>query len=206
MVNNFLKKEFPPLADEDMDERTKKAIDLFKKIVVQASGKNWKYVVLSGFAVDSYLGYISRNHKDVDFIIDRDNIEEAKKFLKKEGHLVCGSKAHGEDDVLKIDPIDAETTRSAHCDIHISFFDDKTKEVVIPMHGNEIRFSGDYDDISAERKFLGVKTKVLLPNLLIEEKKGWTEKIGLSARPEREKKNALEVKKIQQIINFLDKK
>ncbi len=206
MNDNLLKKEIPPLAEGEMDERTKKAIDLFKRIVIRASEKNWKYVVLSGFAVDAYLGYISRNHKDVDFIIDRDNVGDAKIFLEKEGHLVCKSKAHGEDDLLRIDPIDAETTRAAHCDIHISFFDDKTKEVVIPMHGKEIRFAGDYNDISIEKEFLGVKAKVLLPNLLIEEKKGWVEKIGLAWREGREEKNALEVKKIQRIINFLDKK
>jgi len=202
MVNNFLKQEFPPLIAEEIDERTKKAIDLFKKIVIQASEKKWKYVVLSGFAVDSYFGYISRNHKDVDFIIDRDNIGEARKFLEKEGHLVCESKGHG-DDLLRVDPINAETTRAAHCDIHISFFNEKTKEVVVPMHGNEIRFSGNYDDISTEKEFLGVKAKVLLPGLLIEEKKGWKEKIGLSGR---EEKNALEVKKIKYIINYLNKK
>jgi len=74
---------------------------------------------------------------------------------------------------------------------------------VVPMHGNEIRFSGNYDDISTEKEFLGVKAKVLLPGLLIEEKKGWKEKIGLSGR---EEKNALEVKKIKYIINYLNKK
>ena len=200
-----LKQEFPPITNEAVDERTKKAIGLFKKIVIEASDKKWKYVVLSGFAIDAYLGYISRNHKDVDFIIDKKNITEVKEFLEKEGHSVFRSKTLGEDDVLKIDPIDAKTQRAAHCDIHISFFDEKKKEVVIPMHGNEIRFSGNYNDISTEKEFLGVKASILLPDLLIEEKKGWTEKIGLSARPEREEKNALEIKKIRQIINCLNK-
>jgi hypothetical protein len=199
MDKNFLKQKFPPLSDKEIDERTKKAINLFQKIVTKAKEKNWKYVILSGFAVDAYLGYISRNHKDVDFIIDKNDIKEVWKFLESEGHLVCKSKGRG-DNLLRIDPIDAETTRAAHCDIHISFFDDKSKEVVIPMRGNEIRFNGTYDSISAEKEFLGVKAKVLLPNLLIEEKKGWTEKIGLTGREER---NALEIFKIQQIISTL---
>src|SRR3989344_2841960 len=113
---NFLRQEFPPLANEEMDERTKKAIELFKKIIIQASEKNWKYVVLSGFAIDSYLGYISRNHKDVDLIIDKNDIEAVKFFFKKEGHIVCESKKYGSD-LLRIDPVDKETTRAAHCDI-----------------------------------------------------------------------------------------
>jgi hypothetical protein len=196
-MNKILQQEFPPLPDSEIDERTKKAIVLFEKIVNKAKQENWKYVVLSGFAVDAYLGYISRNHKDVDFLMDRNNIKEVWKFLESEGHLVCESKNHG-DNLLRIDPIDAETTRAAHCDIHISFFDDKLKEVVIPMRGNEMRFNGTYDDISVEREFLGVKAKILLLPLLLEEKKGWTEKIGLSGREER---NALEIKKIQTIID-----
>ncbi len=190
-----LKKEFPPLSEEEIDKRTKRAVSIFKKLIIQAKEKNWRYVVLSGFAVDSHLGYLSRNHKDVDFIIDKNDIEEVKFFLKKEGHLVCESKKYG-NDLLRVDPIDAETTRAAHCDIHISFFDGKTNEVVIPMYGKEIRFTGNYNEISTERNFLGVKPRVLLPNLLIEEKKGWVEKIGLSGREER---NALEIKKIQKI-------
>lgn len=194
--NNF-KQEFPPLPSDKIDERTKKAIKLFRKIATEASKNNWKYVVLSGFAVDSYLGYISRNHKDVDLIIDKNDIEAVKLFLKNEGHQVCESKKYGSD-LLRIDPIDTETTRAAHCDIHISFFDDKSNEVIIPMLGKEMRFKGNYGDISIEKEFLGVRVKVLLPNLLLEEKKGWVEKIGLSGREER---NDLENIKIEKIIS-----
>ncbi|MEK7128580.1 MAG: hypothetical protein AAB933_03400 [Patescibacteria group bacterium] len=181
-----------------MDERTKKAIKLFQQVTTKASEENWKYVVLSGFAIDSYLGYISRNHKDVDFIVDKKNIEAVRSFLEKEGHSVYESKKYG-NDLLRIDPIDKETTRAAHCDIHISFFDDKSKEVVISMLGKEIRFKGDYSDISIEKEFLGVKAKVLTPSLLLEEKKGWTEKIGLSGKEEI---NNLENIKIQKIISM----
>jgi hypothetical protein len=197
MKNNYLIKEFPPLPMEEIDERTKKAVILFKKIVTKANEKKWKYVVLSGFALDAHLGYFSRNHKDVDFIIDRNNIIEAKLYLEKEGHVVCESTKHG-NDLLRVDPVDIETTRGAHCDIHISFFDEQSKEVVIPMHGNEMCFVGDYNDISIEKEFLGVTARILLPFLLIEEKKGWAEKIGLTGREER---NALEIEKMQKIIS-----
>ena len=191
-------KEFPPLPNNEMDERTKRAIELFKKITIKAEKENWKYVILSGFALDAYLGYISRNHKDVDFIIDKNNIAAVKLFLEKEGHLVCESVKYG-NDLLRVDPIDKESTRAAHCDIHISFFDEKTKEVVIPMLGKEIRFKGNYDTISTEKEFLGVKAKVLSLPLLLEEKRGWEEKIGLSGR---EEKNALEKEKIGKIIQL----
>ena len=196
IISNF-EREFPPLVKEQMNERTKKAIELFKKVAIKTREKKWKYVTLSGFAIDAYLGYISRNHKDVDFIVDKNDIEAVKSFLEKEGHLVCESKTHGKD-LLRVDPINAETTRAAHCDIHISSFDNQTNEVVITMHGNEMRFAGNYGDISMEKEFLGVKAKVLLPKLLIEEKKGWVEKIGLSGREEI---NALENKKIEAIID-----
>ena len=200
MIVNLLKKEFPPLPSDELDERTKKAVALFKIIVIKAHEEKWQYVTLSGFAVDSYLGYMSRNHKDVDFIIDRNDIEAVKLFLEQEGHLVCESKKYG-NDLLRIDPIDIETTRAAHCDIHISFFDGKTGEVVIPMLGKEMRLKGNYSDISTEKEFLGVKVKVLLPKLLLEEKKGWVEKIGLSGREER---NNLENIKIGKIISQLE--
>ena len=74
----------------------------------------------------------------------------------------------------------------------------KSKEVVIPMLGKEMRFQGNYNDISTEKEFLGVKARVLLLDLLPEEKKGWVEKIGLSGREER---NALENIKIGKIIS-----
>ena len=195
-MKNILEQEFPPITNEEMDERTKKAIEILKEIATEALNKKWKYVVLSGFAVDAYLGYVSRNHKDVDFIVDKSDIAEVREFLEKNRHLVCESKKHG-NDLLRVDPIDRETTRAAHCDIHISYFDETLNQVVITMHGNEMRFAGNYQDISAEKEFLGVKTKVLLPDLLIKEKKGWEEKIGLSGR---EEKNALEIKKIKRII------
>jgi len=198
MHDDILKQEFPPIIDEAMDDRTKKAIVLLKEIASEALSKQWKYVVLSGFAIDAYLGYISRNHKDVDLIADKNNIGEIKSFLEKKGHLVCESKKHGSD-LLRIDPIDKETTRRAHCDIHISSFDKDTNEVIITIHGNEMRFAGNYDDISLEKEFLGVRIKVLLPELLIKEKKDWVEKIGLSGREER---NALEVEKIKKIISY----
>ena len=67
------------------------------------------------------------------------------------------------------------------------------------MLGKEIRFKGDYSDISIEKEFLGVKAKVLTPSLLLEEKKGWTEKIGLSGKEEI---NNLENIKIQKIISM----
>jgi hypothetical protein len=195
---NNIKQEFPPTPDEEINERTKKAIYLLKEVATEAIDKKWKYVVLSGFAIDAYLGYISRNHKDVDLIMDKGDIKEAVSFLENNGHLVCESKGHGKD-LLRVDPIDKETTRAAHCDIHISYFDEKSNDVVITMHGNEMRFAGNYQDISTEKEFLGVKIKVLLPNLLLKEKKDWVEKIGLFGR---EEKNAIEIDKIQKIMSY----
>jgi len=201
MDNELFKKEFPPLTDDEMDDRTKKAISLMGEIAARAENKKWEYVILSGFAIDAHFGYISRNHKDVDMIIDRNDINEVRSFLEEKDHLVCESKWYNKD-LLRVDPIDKESARAAHCDIHVSFFDKNSKEVVIPMGGKEIRFSGSYNDISIEKEFLGVKIKVLLPDLLIEEKKGWLEKIGLVPKEGREEKNALEIEKIQRIISL----
>lgn len=200
MHKENLQKEFPPISDEEIDEKTKRAISLFKKIVNEANNKNWRYVVLSGFAIDANLGYFSRNHKDVDFLIDRSNIQEVVSFLKKEGHLVSESDRYGKD-LIKVDFVIHEgLIRFADCDIHVGFFDEIKNEVVLPMDGKEIRFSGNYDDILITKDFLDVKAKVLTLPQLIVERKGWEEKIGLMARIERNKE---ENKKVMRIIEIL---
>ena len=43
MIVNLLKKEFPPLPSDELDERTKKAVALFKIIVIKAQEEKWQY-------------------------------------------------------------------------------------------------------------------------------------------------------------------
>jgi hypothetical protein len=197
-----LHKEFPPLPEKELDEKTKRATILFKKIVVEAHKDNWKYVILSGFAIDIHLGYFSRNHKDVDFLIDKSNIDDVKSFLQKQGHAVYESDKYGKD-LLRVDPtiIDGQI-RLADCDIHIGFFDENTNEVVLPMNRGEIRFPGSYEQITVQKEFLGVQSKILKLPLLVREREGWKEKIGLTGREER---NELENQKVQKIISIISK-
>lgn len=196
-LDSNLLKEFPPLSDDQFDERTRRSIAILKKIAIKAFEMKWKYVVLSGYAIDAHLGYVSRNHKDIDLLVDKNDIQSVRLFLEKEGHAVFESKKYGKD-LLRVDPLNEETTQAAHCDIHISYIDEQLGCIVVPMLGKEMQFKGNYESITENKEFLGVNIKALRADLLIDEKKGWEEKIGLSGRDER---NNSEIIKIKQIIH-----
>ena len=62
-----------------------KLLNKFKELV-GIIDKEFFFVVIGGFAVDGYVGKITRNHPDVDFIIFRKDLEKAEQILDELGY------------------------------------------------------------------------------------------------------------------------
>jgi len=177
-MRNNSKEEFPEYTN--INERTKKSIDLYKKISKEANDKQWDVIFLSGFAFDANVGHITRDHRDIDLMISKDEAEKLAEFLVSEGHDVYSvEKSRGE--MLKIDSIESTRSSSAHGDIHY-FWNDSGGKATIPLYGKLLQFSTNSKSLYNEMEFLGHKSKFLKPNFLLEEKLGWQNQIGLTGR------------------------
>jgi hypothetical protein len=187
------KEKYPEL--KEPNERTLKAIDLYKKIAHQAQSKGWKIAFLSGLAADANCGYLTRQHRDADIISHKDTAQEIKKFLESEGHVVYEpEETKGE--CLKVDQAEINHPMRSHCDIH--YFWEEDDHLIIPAFGKKLKFTSDFENITVSLEFLGEKARFLKPKYIIEEKIGWRDQIGLTFREEYAK----EIEKIQCFIDL----
>lgn len=191
MSFNLLQQKYPPISEPN--ERTLKALDLYKKIAHEAQKKDWKIAFLSGLAADANFGYLTRQHRDADLIVSKEQAQEIKSFLESEGHIVYEpDEVKGE--CLKVDQADPEKPMRSHCDIH--YFWESEGVVVIPGFGKELKFSGNFEEITVELEFYNEKARFLKPQYIIEEKLGWRDQIGMKFRDEYME----EIKKLEYLI------
>lgn len=193
---NQLQKKYPEL--DQPNERTLKAIAIYKNIAKQALKENWEVVFLSGLAADAHFGYLTRQHRDADLMTSRDTAQKIKIFLESEGHTVYEpDKVKGE--CLKVDQAEPGSPMRSHCDIHY-FWEDEDSRVTIPLLGKELKLSTSAKEASEKIEFLGEKALFLKPEYLIEEKIGWRDQIGLEQREEYVE----EVEKIKYFMEMLN--
>ncbi len=194
MTKEELKKKYPPI--DEMDERTKKAVDLFKKIARKSREENWEVAFLSGLATDANFGYLTRQHKDVDLMASRDTIEKIREFLESEGHNVYEpERVKGE--CLKVDQFKEDKPMSSHGDLHI-FYPGEDGNAIIPLDRKELKFKNPLADMIFELEFFGEKANFLKPKFILEEKAGWKDQIGLTGH---EEENEREIIKIKDLIS-----
>src|SRR3989344_7716412 len=172
---NQLKVKYPVLGEAN--ERTLKAIAIYKKIAKEALKENWKVIFLSGLAADAHFGYLTRQHRDADLMTPKETAQKIKLFLESEGHVVYEpDKVRGE--CLKVDQAEPDSPMRSHCDIHY-FWEDENSRVTIPLLGKELKLSTNAKEASEEIEFFDQKTLFLKPKYLIEEKIGWRDQIGM---------------------------
>jgi len=58
---------------------------LFHELSEHLSGMNVEWYLCGGFAIDAYLGNITRKHKDIDITVSFDNIKDCIQYLKSKG-------------------------------------------------------------------------------------------------------------------------
>ncbi len=153
---------------------------------------------MSGFAIDAHFGYLTKNHRDVDIIISKEQGAEIIDYLKNLGHTIYEEeKSKGE--CLKVDQADPEKPSRCHADIH--YFWEEDGKVVIPLNGKKLIFSDSFLNITEEISFLGEDVRVLKLKYLAEEKNGWRDQIGLPQSEEREKSYIADMEKISFITS-----
>ena len=195
-MNSEIKQEFPEYTN--INERTEKSIDLYKKIARETQKTGWEIIFTSGFAFDANVGHVTRNHKDIDLMISKDESIELTKFLRESGHDVYVIKG-SEKEILKIDGLDPLKPDSAHGDIHL-FWNDGNGKATIPLLGKLLKFSTDSKHLYNEIEFLGVKQRFLKPKYLLEEKIGWVDQIGLPVREQ----DVIEKDRISKLISLTE--
>jgi len=181
--------------EKNLNQRTLKAIQLFHEIAQGAKKHNWTIVFLSGFAIDAHFGYITKNHKDVDVMILKEQIKEMGLYLIDLGHELYEI---DKGECLKVDHADPEKLNQTYGDIHYCW--EEQGKAVIPLHGKKLVFSTSLSEIAEKRSMLGEIIPVLKPQFLIEEKRGWREQIGLAQSPERLKQYEEDMNKIKFIL------
>lgn len=179
--------------EKSIHEQTQKAIALFHEIAQGAKEHNWKVAFLSGFAIDAHFGYMTKNHKDVDIMILKEQGAELAQYLTNLGHTVY-EEENSKGECLKVDQADPEKPSRCHCDIH--YFWEEEGKVVIPLRGKKLTFSESFSNITEELSFLDEKVLVLTPKYLAEEKNGWRDQIELPRSEEREKAYLEDMQKI----------
>jgi hypothetical protein len=183
---------YPPIIE--LNERTLKAIEMFKILSTEANLQNWKIAYMSGFAIDSHFGYFTRQHRDIDIMAPKEDMEKIRKFFESIGHEVYElDKFKG--DNLKVDHADANRETQTFCDIH-RFYENADGRVAVPLLGRELVFSGSFDEITEMKGFLGITTCFLKSKYIKEEKIGWQKQVGL---PEREE-TVKEIEKIDALL------
>lgn len=163
--------------EKNLNSRTEKAIQLFHDICKGSKIHNWASAFLSGFAVDAHFGYITKNHKDLDIIISKEQSLELSQYLTELGHVVYEAEKY-KGECLKVDQADSDKETQAHGDIH--YYWEEDGKVVIPLLGKKLVLNGSFVEITEQKEFLGETIMVLKPAYLLEEKKGWCEQVGLS--------------------------
>lgn len=58
---------------------------LFNELSEHLSDINVEWYLCGGFAIDAYLGKITRKHKDLDITVSFDNMKECIHYLKSKG-------------------------------------------------------------------------------------------------------------------------
>ena len=197
MTKEELKKKYPPV--DEIDERTKKALDIFKKITRKAREENWEVAFLSGLAVDANFGYLTRQHKDADLMASRDTIEKIREFLESEGHTVYEpERIKGE--CLKVDQFKEDSPMGAHGDLHIFYLGDDGN-AVIPLDKKELKFKNPLAKMICELEFFGEKANFLKPEFILEEKRGWKDQIGLTGHEEKNERENIKLKDLIDALN-----
>lgn len=191
-----LQEKYPPLDPDRVSERTSKAIALFRKIATESRKQNWNVVFLSGFAVDAHVGYLTRQHKDVDLMALPEIIPKIKLFLEQEGHTVYEPESI-EGECLKVDQAEPDKPLRSHCDIHYYFSDEQGKAFML-HEGKQMKFTASALDASEDLTFLGETARFLKLQYLLEEKKGWHEQVGLTIWEE----NLSEIEKIKYLLEL----
>jgi hypothetical protein len=195
MTKEELKKKYPPI--EEMNERTKKAVDLFKKIAKKSWEEKWEVAFLSGLATDASFGYLTRQHKDVDLMASRDAIEKIKEFLESEGYNVYEpDRVKGE--CLKVDQFGEDNPMRSHGDLHI-FYTDEVGNAIIPLDRKELKFKNPLSEMIREIEFFGEKAKFLKPEFILEEKAGWKDQIGLTGHEEENEREIIKIKDLLKV-------
>lgn len=175
--------------EKHFTDRSKKAIRLFHEIAQAINDHGWRAGFLSGFAIDAHFSYLTRSHRDVDIFISEEEAKLLGKHLANLGHEIYESpRSKGE--MLKVDRADPTNPSQTLCDVH--YFWEEDGKTVIPLHGKKLVFSGGFSRITEEKEFLGEKIKVLTPEYLLEEKKGWREQVGLDGAMDEERRKAYE--------------
>ncbi|MEK7582959.1 MAG: hypothetical protein AAB483_00955 [Patescibacteria group bacterium] len=179
--------------EKNLNDRSKLAIKLFHEIAQGARIHGWQISFLTGFAIDAHFGYLTKNHKDVDIIISKDEAKQLTTYLTTLGHTVFEVEdTKGE--CLKVDHADPERPSQALADLH--YFWEEDGKVVIPLKGKKLVFSGSFSEMTESRKLLGEDITVLKPHYLLEEKKGWCEQVGLSQCREKPELYQADIDKI----------
>jgi len=60
-------------------------MELLQDLCEYLSGLNTEWHLCGGFAIDVYLGKITRKHKDIDITVSFDNMKECIRYLKSKG-------------------------------------------------------------------------------------------------------------------------
>lgn len=183
--------------EKNLNDRSKLAIKLFHEIARGVRMHGWTVAFLSGFATDTHFGYLTRNHRDVDIIISKEEAKELVKYLTELGHDVYEFEAT-KGECLKVDQADPEKRSQAIADLH--YYWEEEGKVVIPLKGKKLMFSGSFAEITEPGEFLGEKITVLKPKYLLEEKKGWCEQIGLSQCKEKPEIYQADIDKISFLL------
>ncbi len=173
-------KKYPE--EKNLTDRSKLAIQLFHEIAQGAQQNGWQLCFLSGFAIDAQFGYITKNHKDVDIIISKEEAPELTAYLTGLGHTIYET-ADTKGECLKVDRADPQRESQAHADIH--YFWEEEGKVVIPLLGKKLVLSGSFSELGVRRKLLGEDILALKPKYLLEEKMGWCNQVGLSQCKEK---------------------
>jgi len=183
---------------DEFDERTRQAIELFHVIANAANQHEWRLAFLSGFAIDAHLGRLTRAHADVDVMLPEKEARQLAAHLESAGHHV-DEPEELRDECLKVNTLDPEKPMSALCDIHF-FYEEKGK-AVIPLAGKKLAFSAPFAAMVERKNFLGESVSVLKPAYLLEEKIGWCEQVGLDRCRTEPEVYASEIEKIKALAH-----
>lgn len=157
--------------------RTRKLIELIKKIARHAAQHQLRYFIGGGFAIDLYTGKLTREHDDVDLVVDVVDSEAWKRCFEQWGYAI------GRDDYMVYFPHsftvgERTANESHHQPDHIlvevwpvELMDDGTLYPPhIPEHPGRAWWKEKRHDNLQFVRFEGVDIWIEEPNITIDQK------------------------------------
>ncbi len=127
----------------------KKTLQLISSLFKKAKIKFWLF---GGYALDAAVGKITREHKNIDFLIERDDVGKAVSILEDNGFRISFIKdkiiSTKEDEVINLIPIELEGSQyvipvlTAEIKIPLKYMDSEgsLEGLVLPRIPNELLY------------------------------------------------------------------